>query len=38
MLKLKFDIYDPRGAFPRIVSELATISNKLESEGGVNVQ
>jgi hypothetical protein len=38
MLKLKFDLYDPRGAFPRIVSELATISNKLESGGGVDVQ
>jgi hypothetical protein len=38
MLKLKFDLYDPRGAFPRIASELATISNKLESEGGVDVQ
>jgi hypothetical protein len=38
ILKLKFDLYDPRGALPRIVSELATISNKLESGGGVNVQ
>ena len=38
MIKLKFNIYDPRRAFPRIVSELATISNKLESGGGVDVQ
>jgi hypothetical protein len=38
MFKLKFDIYDPRGAFPRIVSKLATISNKLESGGGFDVQ
>jgi hypothetical protein len=36
MLKLKFDLYDPIGAFPRIVSKLATISNKLES-GGVSM-
>ena len=38
IIKLKFDIYDPRGSFPRIYSELTTISNKLESGGGVDVQ
>ena len=38
MMKLNFDIYDPRGVFPIIDSELETISNKLESGDGVNVQ
>ena len=38
MMKLNFDIYDPRGVFPIIDSELETISNKLESGGGVDVQ
>jgi hypothetical protein len=38
LFKLKFDLNDPRGSFPRIVIELATISNKLESGGGVYVQ
>ena len=38
MMKIKFDIYDTRGTFPRIVSELATISNKLEYGSGVNVK
>ena len=38
MTNLKSDLNDPRGAFPIIVSELATISKKLESGGGVNVQ
>ena len=37
-MKLKFDIYDPREAFPIIVSEIATISNKIESGGGANVK
>ena len=38
IMKLKFDIYDPRGDFPITVSELATISNKIESGGGADVQ
>ena len=38
IMKLNFDIDDPRGAFPIIVSELETISNKLESGNGVDVQ
>ena len=38
MIKLKFNIYDLRGAFPIIISELATISNKLESVGGFDLQ
>ena len=38
MTNLKSDLNDPRGAFPIIVSELATISKKLESGGGVNAQ
>ena len=37
-IKLKFDLYYPRGVFQRIFIKLATISNKLESEGGVGVQ
>ena len=38
MTKLKSDLNDPRGAFPIIVSELATISNRRESGGGVEIQ
>ena len=38
MMELKFDLYDPIGDLPKIVSELATISNKLEYGGGFNVQ
>ena len=37
-MNLKFDLYDPRGSYPRIVGELENISNKIESGGGVNVQ
>ena len=37
-MKLKFDLYDTRGKFPIIISEIATIFNKLESGGGVDIQ
>ena len=37
-MKLKFDIYDTIGPFPRMVSELAKISNKLEPDGGVDAK
>ena len=38
IMKLKFDLNDPRGVFKIIVSEIAAISNKLESGCGVDIQ
>ena len=38
IMKLKFDLNDPRGVFKIIVSEIAAISNKLESGYGVDIQ